>query len=100
MESALGVETRKVFELSPREVECLTWAAQGKTYSEICMMLDLSFGTIKSHLDTARHKLGAVNVTHAVALAITYGKIFMKDSAIDHRTKIAERSFGEFGVNI
>jgi DNA-binding CsgD family transcriptional regulator len=98
MESALDAETRKVFNLSRREIQCLTWAAQGKTYSEIGMMLGLSFGTVKTHLDTARYKLGGVNLTHAVALAITFGKIFMTDSAINHREKIAQAYYGEFGV--
>jgi DNA-binding CsgD family transcriptional regulator len=84
--------------LSPREKECLAWAAQGKTYSEIGVLTGLAFGSVKSYLDGARHKLGAVNVTHGVALAITYGIIFMTEEAIESRMIYPERYFGEIGV--
>jgi DNA-binding CsgD family transcriptional regulator len=104
----LDVETQKASErgvirkLSRREVECLAWAAQGKTYQEISTMLGISFGSVKTHLDTARFKLGAVNVTHAVALGIIYGKIFMSEEEMVTREKKtredAERMIGEMGV--
>lgn len=85
--------------LSPREVECLTWAAQGKTYREISIMLEISFGSVKTYLDSARFKVGGVNLTHTVALAITYGKIFMTDEAIAARKDAAKRLYGEFGTS-
>jgi DNA-binding CsgD family transcriptional regulator len=84
--------------LSAREAECLTWAAQGKSYKDIGMLTGLSYGSVKSYLDAARHKLDAVNVAHAVALAITYGLIFMKEEAIVKRKEAAERRLGEFGI--
>ncbi len=61
--------------LSRREEQCLIWAARGKTYQEIADILDLSFGSVKSHLDTARHKLHCINLTHAVAVAVATGAI-------------------------
>ncbi len=61
--------------LSRREEQCLIWAARGKTYQEIADILDLSFGSVKSHLDTARHKLHCINLTHAVAVAVASGAI-------------------------
>jgi DNA-binding CsgD family transcriptional regulator len=76
--------------LSSREIEALTWAAQGKTYHEIGLIMGVSFGTIKTHLDTARFKLGAVNLTHAVAIAITYGHIFMTEEAKVKREEFTE----------
>jgi DNA-binding CsgD family transcriptional regulator len=82
--------------LSTREVECLTWAAQGKTYREISMLTGLAYGSVKTYLDAGRYKLDAVNVTHAVALAITYGIISMREDAIVARKKVAERRYGEF----
>ena len=62
-------------ELSKREEECLIWAARGKTYHEIARILDLSFASVKTYLDTARHKLSCINLTHAVAVALATGVI-------------------------
>ena len=59
--------------LSNREEQCLLWAARGKTYQEIAMILGLAFGTVKTHLDTARHKLQCMNLTHAAAVAFATG---------------------------
>jgi DNA-binding CsgD family transcriptional regulator len=61
--------------LSKREEQCLIWAARGKTYQDIAEILNLSFGSVKSYLDTARHKLNSINLTHAVAVAIATGVI-------------------------
>ena len=62
-------------ELSKREEECLIWAARGKTYHDIAGILNLSFASVKTYLDTARHKLSCINLTHAVAVAIATGVI-------------------------
>ena len=59
--------------LSNREEQCLLWAARGKTYQEIAMILGLAFSTVKTHLDTARHKLQCMNLTHAAAVAFATG---------------------------
>jgi DNA-binding CsgD family transcriptional regulator len=56
----------------------LTWIAQGKTYKDISLITGMAFGTIKTYLDTARHKLHAVNVAQAVAKAITLGMITIR----------------------
>ena len=56
--------------LSPRERECLLWIAAGKTYWETAMILGLSEHTVRCYLETARHKLGAANTTHAVNKAV------------------------------
>ena len=58
-------------QLSSRELECLKWAANGKTYRETAAILHLSYGSIKTYLDTSRYKLNAMNVTHAVAIAVS-----------------------------
>jgi DNA-binding CsgD family transcriptional regulator len=62
-------------ELSKREEQCLIWAARGKTYHEIARILNLSFASVKTYLDTARHKLSCINLTHAVAVAIATGVV-------------------------
>jgi DNA-binding CsgD family transcriptional regulator len=64
--------------LSKREEQCLIWAARGKTYQDISDILNISFGSVKSYLDTARHKLNCINLTHAVAVAIATGVIPQK----------------------
>lgn len=61
--------------LSLREEQCLIWAARGKTYEEIGKILNLSFHSVRSHLDVARHKLRGANLTNAVALALALGVI-------------------------
>jgi len=62
-------------ELSTREEQCLLWAARGKTYQEIAEILGLAFGSVKTHLDRARHKLRCMNLTHAAAVAFATGVI-------------------------
>jgi len=59
--------------LSPRERECLKWAACGRTLKEIARILDLSHSSVRVYLDMARRKLDAVNLTQAVAVAIAFG---------------------------
>ncbi len=48
-------------ELSKREVECLRWAAIGKTDKEISMILERSHATIRYHIQRAGEKLDSVN---------------------------------------
>lgn len=50
-------------------------AARGKTYQEVADILELSLGSVKTHLDTARHKLHCINLTHAVGVAVATGVI-------------------------
>ena len=52
--------------LSKREVECLRWAAIGKTDNDISMILSLSHATVRYHVQRAAEKLNAVNRSQAV----------------------------------
>jgi DNA-binding CsgD family transcriptional regulator len=52
--------------LSKREVECLRWAAIGKTDKEISLILSLSHATVRYHVQRAGEKLNAVNRSQAV----------------------------------
>jgi LuxR family quorum sensing-dependent transcriptional regulator len=61
--------------LSNREAEILTWIALGKTAWEIGEILGISSGTVNAHTQAAFHKLGAVNRTQAVAMALREGLI-------------------------
>ena len=47
--------------LSKREVECLQWAAIGKTDKEIALIMSLSHATIRYHIHRAGEKLYSVN---------------------------------------
>jgi DNA-binding response OmpR family regulator len=57
--------------LSDREAEILTWAARGKTSSEVGQILGLTKRTVDFHIDNARTKLGAATRTEAVIKAAT-----------------------------
>jgi DNA-binding CsgD family transcriptional regulator len=61
--------------LTPREIECLTWAARGKTTDEIGLILHRSHETVDFHLSNAMLKLAARNRAHAVAIACMRGLI-------------------------
>jgi DNA-binding CsgD family transcriptional regulator len=56
--------------LTAREVEVLTWVAKGKSAWEIGEILDIAKRTVDEHAQTAVRKIGAVNRTHAVAIAV------------------------------
>jgi DNA-binding CsgD family transcriptional regulator len=56
--------------LTPRALEVLTLAARGRTAGEIAQSLDISKRTVDEHVQTIVRKLGAVNRTHAIAVAL------------------------------
>jgi LuxR family transcriptional regulator, quorum-sensing system regulator BjaR1 len=56
--------------LTAREREVLAWAANGKSAWEIGEILNIAKRTVDEHAQTAFQKLGAVNRTHAVAIAL------------------------------
>ena len=56
--------------LSPREVECLSWAAAGKTDAEIGRILTISPRTTRFHIENAKKKLGVATRVQAVAEAM------------------------------
>jgi DNA-binding CsgD family transcriptional regulator len=56
--------------LTPREREVLWWAAQGKSAWEIGEILHIAKRTVDEHTQKATSKLGAVNRTQAVAIAL------------------------------
>ncbi len=57
--------------LSEREIQSLTWAARGKTSTEIAQILELSKRTVDFHIDNARSKLGTTTRIEAVVKAIS-----------------------------
>ena len=63
------------YDLSSREVECLVWAARGKTTEETAQIIDRSFETVRAHLKSSIRKLAATNRSHAIAKACWMGII-------------------------
>lgn len=59
--------------LSKREVECLRWAAVGKTDVEIAMIIRRSCATVRFHIHNAATKLEAVNRSQTVFKATQLG---------------------------
>ncbi len=62
-------------QLSPRERDCLSWAAKGKSNWEIGQLLTISVGTVKFHLTNASRKLDANGRALTIARAIRLGLI-------------------------
>lgn len=56
--------------LSPREIECLKWAAEGKTTEEIASAISISAATVNYHIGKVTTKLAAANRHHAAIIAI------------------------------
>lgn len=59
--------------LTGRELECLKWAADGKTSWETSVILGIAEGTVEFCLEAAKKKLKASNKIHAVTIAIRNG---------------------------
>lgn len=56
--------------LSTREMDCLRWAAEGKSDWEIGKILGIAAATVEKHNLAVRTKLDAVNRAHAIAKAL------------------------------
>jgi len=59
----------RMVDLTDREIETLTWAARGKTSSEIAVILSLTKRTVDFHIHNARLKLNASSRMHAAVKA-------------------------------
>lgn len=63
--------------LSPREVDAITLLALGYGRAQVAQSLAISEHTLRVYIESARHKLGAINTVHAVARALTLGLIIV-----------------------
>jgi DNA-binding CsgD family transcriptional regulator len=70
-----GVKEPLVGELSPRELEVLTWVAGGYDLQRIAEELTISPTTVRTHVRNALRKLNARNRPHGVALAMHLGLV-------------------------
>ena len=70
-----GVEVSASASLSPRELAVLTHLAKGLSRAQAADTMSISEHTLRVYVESARHKLGALNTTHAVARALSQGLI-------------------------
>lgn len=54
--------------LSPKELEVLSLVALGYSDKEICVKLNIAYGTVRSHIDKAVLKLHARNRANAILI--------------------------------
>ncbi len=70
-----GVAPKSAPSLSPRERDALSLLAAGHARARAAERLGISENTLRVYVDSARHKLGALNIPHAIALAAHRGVI-------------------------
>jgi DNA-binding response OmpR family regulator len=58
-------------DLGEREVECLTWAARGKSSTEIAAIIGTSKRNVDFHIETACRKLSVATRVQAAVKAVT-----------------------------
>jgi DNA-binding CsgD family transcriptional regulator len=75
LRTRFGIEGAVNVRLTPREKECLGWAAHGRTSKEISDTLGLTAATVNFFIDAAVQKLSASNRAHAAAKAVALGLI-------------------------
>lgn len=63
--------------LSPRELAAMRCLARGMNRAQAAVELGISEHTLRVYIESARHKLGALNTTHAVARALSAGLIIV-----------------------
>lgn len=63
--------------LSPRELGAIRCLARGLSRAQAAGELGISEHTLRVYIESARHKLGALNTTHAVARALSTGIIIV-----------------------
>jgi DNA-binding CsgD family transcriptional regulator len=77
LEIERGSDTVETTSLSPREVDALTLLAMGLSRAQAADSLHISEHTLRVYIESARHKLGAMNTTHAVARALARGLLII-----------------------
>jgi len=75
LEFETGADGAPAPSLSPRELSAMTYLAKGFSRAQAANELQISEHTLRVYIEAARHKLGALNTTHAVARALASGLI-------------------------
>ncbi len=71
----LGQSETALAHLTRREIQCLKWAAAGKTDAEIAQIVEISTPTVRFHMRNAAEKLEVTGRSQAVHRASTLGYI-------------------------
>lgn len=74
-EEAMGGSDEIPARLTRREIQCLKWAAAGKTDAEIGELVAISLPTVRFHVTNAARKLRVTGRSQAVQRAATLGYI-------------------------
>lgn len=78
-EAVGAVATEAPAHLTRREIQCLKWAAAGKTDAEIGKIVAISTPTVRFHIVNASRKLGVAGRSQAIHRAATLGYIGSAD---------------------
>ena len=70
-----GVAAAAQPKLSPREIECLQWAAAGKSDADIATLVGISPATAHFHIERAKKRLGVKTRVEAVAAGVLHGVV-------------------------
>jgi DNA-binding CsgD family transcriptional regulator len=62
-------------QLSPREIECLQWAAAGKSDADIAVLIGIKPATAHFHIEQAKKRLGVKTRIQAVAVGLLHGVV-------------------------
>jgi len=74
-EEGFGMFNPDRAQLSPRELECLQWAAAGKSDADIAVIVGISPATAHFHIEQAKKRLGVKTRVEAVAVGVLHGVI-------------------------
>jgi LuxR family transcriptional regulator, quorum-sensing system regulator SdiA len=88
------IDTIKAPGLTPREIECLTWAAEGKTDADTAIIIGRSVETVRMHMKNAIRKLETCNRAQAMAAAAQMGLI----KSTSKGSSNSQMSRGGFGI--
>lgn len=61
--------------LTRREIQCLKWAAMGKTDADISEIMHISLPTVRFHMTNAARKLNVIGRPQAISKAATLGYV-------------------------
>ncbi len=70
-----GMSSAERAPLSPREIECLQWAAAGKSDGDIAVLVGIKPSTVHFHIEQAKKRLGVKTRVEAVAVCVLQGII-------------------------
>lgn len=74
-DATLPAAPPELVDFTRREIQCLKWAAAGKTDAEMATIMGVSAPTIRFHMTNASRKLGVSGRSQTVRLATTLGYI-------------------------